>query len=401
MRLIHTIITSLACICTLTSHTIAQTSPAWSLRDFYSQNQQLDKEVETVFANLSDWQRAGQMIISVGGKSGYPKSKLDNLLAQNGLGGILLLSGEKNELTNLAKSFDQQSVRNGGLPLLFSADAEPSLINRKISGLPSFPKTNTLTSATQSVKTAVAISNELNKIGIQQNFAPICDFSKNEDIIGNRSFGNNANSVAPLAVAFAHATQENNIIATAKHFPGHGNVKGDSHKKLVYIDGEMPELPVFAYMIKEEVTSIMVGHIAVQNNPDFDTDGMPSSCSRLIVTDLLKQQMQFKGLVVTDAMTMGALKQIPNAALKAVEAGIDMVLMPASEAQLHQDILQKMETNAAFKAQVYESVKKVIRMKICLGIVKPALYKKVDTELKIVPIGKPTLPAPIKLAYSK
>jgi beta-N-acetylhexosaminidase len=130
----------------------------------------------------------------------------------------------------------------------------------------------------------------------------------------------------------------------------------------------MEEVPNYQPLIESGVISIMVGHIAVINNEVYNTDGLPSSCSRAIVTELLKKKMGFKGIVITDAMNMGALKQIENASLKAVEAGCDMILMEPAEAKLLEAIYSKYQDEEDFKNQVDDSVRKIIRLKICLNL---------------------------------
>jgi beta-N-acetylhexosaminidase len=112
----------------------------------------------------------------------------------------------------------------------------------------------------------------------------------------------------------------------------------------------------------------MVAHIAVQNNPKYNTNGLPSTCSKAIVTDLLKTEMGFKGLVVTDAMNMGGVVSVPEAAYKAVAAGCDIVLMPVDAKKAHAELLAHYRRDAAFKAQVDAAAKKIIRMKIALGL---------------------------------
>ena len=135
------------------------------------------------------------------------------------------------------------------------------------------------------------------------------------------------------------------------------------------IDGEMKEVPNYIPLIKNGVISIMVGHIAVMNNDTYATGGLPASCSRRIITDLLKNELDFKGIVITDAMNMGALRKIENASLKAVEAGCDMILMEPNEIKLLEDMYKKYMNNKAFKIQIDQSVKKILRLKICLNII--------------------------------
>lgn len=112
----------------------------------------------------------------------------------------------------------------------------------------------------------------------------------------------------------------------------------------------------------------MVGHIAVINNEKYQTDGLPASCSRVIVTDLLKNEMNFKGIVVTDAMNMGALAPIDKASLKAVQAGCDMILMEPKELLLIDDIYELYQRDSEFKLRVDASVRKILRLKICLDL---------------------------------
>jgi beta-N-acetylhexosaminidase len=121
-------------------------------------------------------------------------------------------------------------------------------------------------------------------------------------------------------------------------------------------------------VIQTGVLSIMVGHIAVKNNPKYGTFGMPATCSKKIVTDLLKNELGFKGLVVTDAMNMGGVRDIPNSGVKAIEAGCDILLMPVDEEKEISAIQDRLQIDNAFRLRVEDAVKKIIRVKICLGL---------------------------------
>jgi len=170
-----------------------------------------------------------------------------------------------------------------------------------------------------------------------------------------------------LCKAFVKTSQQQGIAATAKHFPGHGYVKGDTHDALTYIEGEMLEVKNYIPLIDHGVLSIMIAHIAVKNNESYNTEGLPATCSGMIVTQLLKEDMGFKGIVITDAMNMGAVKNMPDASLLAVKAGCDIILMPDNEYELMEGILDEM-VMPGFREQIYGSVKKVIRLKVCLGL---------------------------------
>ena len=264
---------------------------------------------------------------------------------------------------------ENSNKKYGNLPFLYSADAEPSLVNRKITGSTPVKKANELISIDEVKSVAEIISKDLNDIGINYNFSPVVDMSPNKTV-GFRSFGAVPANIIPWSDAFIQSTQNKNIIATAKHFPGHGLVSGDTHKALQVIDGEMKEIKNYPELIKNGVLSIMVAHIAVQNNKRFSTDGLPSTCSEKIVTKLLKDSLGFKGLIVTDAMNMGGVVNVPNASSKAVSAGCDIVLMPVDAKKAHSEILELYRSNKDFKNKVDASAKKIIRMKICLGLMK-------------------------------
>ena len=340
----------------------------FSLDDFYSSNAKLDSAVEQVFLALDGKERAGQMIITSAGTTGKPTRTVENLISKKAIGGVLLLSGEKKSLAELGKRFDSLAKVTGCLPLIFSSDAEPSLINRKIKGTQKVPNTIDLVTKSMCDSVAEIISGELLSMRIKHNFAPVLDMSPDNEAITNRTFGSKSSSVIELAGAFVETTQQKGIAATVKHFPGHGLVSGDTHSKLVVIDGEMREVNNYANFIKGGVISIMVGHIAVRNNELYNTDGLPASCSRVIVTDLLKNQMNFKGIVITDAMNMGALKSIDNASLKAVEAGCDLILMEPGELKLLDQIYSKYQSDDKFRKQIDKSVRKIIRLKLCLDL---------------------------------
>lgn len=130
----------------------------------------------------------------------------------------------------------------------------------------------------------------------------------------------------------------------------------------------MKELEVFRSAIDAGVISVMVGHIRVSDN-DYSTDGLPSTLSKRIVSDLLRDSLEFRGIIVTDAMNMGALREFPNASLEAVRAGCDLIIMPPDERKLHSQIIELISSDENYKQQVFASVKRILRAKICLGLI--------------------------------
>jgi beta-N-acetylhexosaminidase len=353
-------------IFSLLFNSLSSFTQKFSLDDFYSENTELSRKVDSIFKSLNDTTRIGQMIVPAIGRLGKKREHVYNLANKGWIGGILLLNGTMDEFINDVRVFDSISHNNNRLPLMFSADAEPTLVNRKILGSKKVPYTNTIEEFDSVAIVTNIISDDLIKIGINQNYAPVIDASPNK-VVSNRSFGLNMDTVIRFSQSFITTTQSRNIVATAKHFPGHGYVNGDTHKQLIFIDGEMKEVENYMPLISDGLISIMVAHLAVKNNSNYNTNGLPATCSKRIVSDLLKDSLGFEGLIVTDALNMGAVANIENNGLMAALAGCDQLLMPIDEQKVLFSILNETTLNDMFKEQIYNSVKKIIRIKICIG----------------------------------
>lgn len=348
---------------TITSLVFGQ-NKSFTLNDFYDYNPELNAQVDQYFNQLSPSDRVAQMIMPAIGKYGDTEDKINKWVKNKQIGGLLLLNGTKAQFSAWVKKYNQWNTQSNSLPFLYSADAEPSLINRKIINSTPVKHANKIESKEEVKKVAETISKDLNEIGINYDFAPVVDMSPNK-VVGWRSFGRVPEHIVPWSTVFINALQENNIIATAKHFPGHGLVVGDSHKQLVYIKGEMKELKNYPPLIKDHVMSIMIGHIAVEDNDQFDTKGLPASISKNIVTDLLRDSLDFRGLIVTDAMNMKGVSTIPESNIKAIEAGVDILLMPLNAGKAHSEILKKYLSDEDFKAKVDQACRRIIRAKLC------------------------------------
>ena len=340
-------------------------SHTFKINDFLSDNKQLEKDVDSIFNTLSNETKVAQLIMPAVGRLGETNELITQKIKENKIGGVLMLNGTKDEFTNWIKAYNELNPYKNNLPFLYSADAEPSLVNRKITGSTPVIKANEMKTIDEVRKYTNIISKDLNDIGINYNFSPVVDMSPNKTV-GFRSFGAIPENIIPWSNAFIQETQKNGIIATAKHFPGHGLVSGDTHKSLQVIDGELKEIKNYPKLIEDGVLSIMVAHIAVKNNEKYDTKGLPSTLSPEIVTNLLRNEYNFKGLIVTDAMNMGGVSSIPNAEIKAIEAGIDIILMPLNVDKTYSSILKKYNEDKSFKSKVDIAAKRIIRMKLCI-----------------------------------
>jgi beta-N-acetylhexosaminidase len=346
---------------------VKQTS--FQLSDFLQKNQDLDDKVNLVYQKLPDSSRVAQLLMPAVGRLGLPKLEIEELTRKGMIGGVLMLNGTVDEFTSWIKEFEATNRKKGYLPFLYSADAEPSLVNRKIIGSKQVKKAQEVKTLEEAIEVANLISSDLTKIGINYNFAPVVDVSTNATV-GYRGFGAVKENLIPWSNAFIQTTQKQNIIATAKHFPGHGLVSGDTHKSLQSINGELKELANYPPLIESGVLSIMIAHIAILNNKLYNTNGLPATISETIVTSLLRKEMGFNGLIVTDAMNMGGVSKVPNAAVKAVSAGCDIILMPLDMKLAYKEIWTKYKSDKAFHSKVEDASKRIIRMKICLGLIK-------------------------------
>lgn len=351
---------------TVTRTEDSQVSQSFSIDDFLKENQKLEMLTDSIFASLTNKQKISQLIMPAAGKYGKPHETINGLIKDSLIGGILMLNGTIEQFTSWIQAFNTLNQSQGNLPFLYSADAEPSLVNRKIMGSTPVKKANEIDSIQEVKSVTQKISSDLNKIGINYNFSPVVDMSPNSTV-GYRSFGKNPENIIPWSNQFIQTTQQNNIIATAKHFPGHGLVSGDTHKSLQVINGPLKEIQNYPPLIKNGVLSIMVAHIAIENNEIFSTDGLPSTCSRKVVHDLLRDSLKFDGLIVTDAMNMGGVRNVPNNNTKAIAAGCDILLMPADARKAHGELMIAYNDDT-MKETIDASVRRIIRMKICLGL---------------------------------
>ena len=337
-----------------------------------------DSGIEKALKNLTLSEKVGEMIIaeSDGHYNSYDDTayrNLDRLVIQGKVGGIMFLKGDAFSAAMLSNHFQALAPR----PLLMSADMERGLAMR-LTGATEFPP-NMAVAATQDSKRAAtmaqAIAQEAKAVGLQQSYGPTLDLNINplNPIINTRSFGDNL----PLTIALSHAVieglQSNGIIATAKHFPGHGDVSVDSHISLPVLKADRQqldeyELKPFKAAIEQGVISVMIGHLAV---PKLTGTMEPASISKVIVTDLLRKELGFQGLIITDAMNMKALyngQNVPDISVKAIQAGNDLLLFSPDPELAHRSIVHAVEKGVIPIEQINDSVRRILLAKQWLDI---------------------------------
>ena len=293
-----------------------------------------------------------------------------------------------------------QMQQHAKIPLLVGADFETGTAMRLDEGT-AFPSPMAV-AATGNPQDAYTIGKitalEARAAGIQWVYAPDSDVNINPDnpIINIRSFGEDPKQVGAFVAAFVRGAQENGVLATAKHFPGHGDVNVDSHLALAVVPGnrerlEKVELVPFCAAIDAAVASIMSGHLEV---PAFEPDAtIPATLSPKILTGLLRDELGYQGLVATDAMDMGGITTMyppGEAAVRSIVAGADVLLMPPVPDAALAALEEAVKSGRLPVAQVDESVRRILSAKERLGLVK---NRFVDIDQLNQKFGRPEFAA--------
>ncbi len=298
---------------------------------------------------------------------------VENLIKNHKIGGLVFFQGDPKTQLELMNTYQALSE----VPLLGAIDGEWGL-GMRLKGTISFPFQMALGAVQdQDLIHAMGkeIARQIKRTGLDFNFAPDSDINNNPNnpVINARSFGENKKEVATRAIAYMKGMQEGGILTTAKHFPGHGDTDVDSHLSLPLLNFSKKrldtlELYPFKQLIKAGISGIMVGHL---NIPALDSSGTPSTLSKPIITSLLKEELGFKGLVVTDAMEMrGVTKGHPAgvADRAAVLAGNDILeLSEDTEMAIH-EIKKAVEEGALPMEELDAKVRKILAAKQWVGL---------------------------------
>ena len=344
---------------------------------------------QAVFSNNDPWidqtlhgmsvrEKVGQMIVAkVDARyngDDDPQYLLISRLAEEGkIGGIMFLKGDIQSAGILANHFQEVSK----VPLLVSADMERGVAMR-LDGATNFSPAMAISATGDPAlahSMAEIVAREARAVGIHQNYAPTVDLNINpaNPVINTRSFGDSIPLVNAMSAAVIDGLQSNGEVATAKHFPGHGDVTVDSHLALPVLEGNRArldnyELKPFRAAIAQGVLSVMVGHLAV---PKLTGTMEPASLSRTIITDLLRNELGFKGLIVTDALNMKALQNGISAgdiAIQAVRAGNDVLLYPDDPEVVYDAVCAAVESGQISESRLDQSVLRILQLKHWLGL---------------------------------
>ncbi len=355
---------------------------------------QKQDRVERMMRKMSVRDKVGQLfIINYGHYT--PKGEIEEMIKKDRIGGLIIMEVGMEQYANQMNEFQKQSR----IPMVISIDGEWGA-SMRFDTLTQFPRNmqlGALSNKEMVYKVGRAMADQFRRVGVHINYAPTIDVNNNpkNPVIGQRSFGDDRDKVAQYGAALIRGMQDGGVWTSAKHFPGHGDTDVDSHKALPTLPFDRArldsiELYPFQEAINQDVWMVMVGHL---NVPALDPTGLPSSISYPIITELLKEEMGFKGIVVTDALGMKGVstympaEMVPVASFK---AGSDLLLMPAQDWHRSiQNMVKAVKSGEISRERLDESVRKVLKMKEQLGLLDGTPFidpKNIyeDTETKEV-----------------
>jgi len=300
--------------------------------------------------------------------SQHYRERIFNLIGK-GIGGFIIFGGKRDEI----KDFIQEIQSTSEIPLFIASDIECG-VGKQIEDATWFPCQMAMASAIDKEKPGniellkdilKAIACESIDIGINMPLIPVLDVNQNPDnpIICTRAFSDNPEDVAWFGSWYIKELEGSNLISCAKHFPGHGDTNVDSHVSLPVITkslGDLMKIDLMPFIeaIKEGVSSIMVGHL---NIPSIDSK--PASLSKKIITDLLRKELGFEGLIITDALNMNALKDFEYVSAGCIKAGADILLHPGDADKTVEELKLSLEKNIISEEDIEKSVNRILKIK--------------------------------------
>lgn len=326
--------------------------------------------------DMSIEEKVGQLVMV--GVDGYElNANAQNFIQNYHVGGLVLLKKnvkDTQQMLNLINDLKETNKVNR-TPLFLALDEEGGRISRmpaEINKMPSSQQIGEQKNENLAKRVGGILGQEIKGFGLNVNFAPVLDIFSNpkNTVIGDRAIGDNPDLVSKLGIQTMKGIQEQNIISVVKHFPGHGDTSVDSHVGLPRVDYDLErlmsfELVPFSHAIANNVDAVMLAHILL---PKIDPD-YPASFSEVIISDVLRKEMNYDGVVITDDMTMGAIVEnynLSEAAVKSIQAGSDIVLVChdfAKEEAVLKAILEAAKTGKLSPARIDESVYRILKLK--------------------------------------
>lgn len=296
------------------------------------------------------------------------------------VGGLIYMSKNltgPDQTKDMLSKMEAFAKEKTGLPLFIGVDEESGALNRIASnrafGVTTLSKASEIGAtgdASKAYELGSTIGNYLYDLGFNMDFAPVADVLTNSEntFLKDRSFGSDSGNVSNMVLSMLQGLEENNIYGVVKHFPGHGSTKADSHDGLATCEKTLEEmqeeeLVPFQNAINNGADFIMVGHITV---PNITGSTLPSSMSEYMIKEVLRKQMGFEGVVITDAMNMKAITNhydSAGAAITAINAGADIILMPADFKAAYEGVVEAVKTGTISEETINSAVVRIVKAK--------------------------------------
>lgn len=331
-----------------------------NMEDVHPSN--IEREIDSIIERMTLRDKIAQLFIpSIKSEVSSDNFKILKRCADSGVGGIVLLKGQGREAKQIADSLREWSR----IAMIIAIDAEWGL-GMRLKDMKSYPKNYELAKSWDEIafmQYGERIASECHSLGINMVLGPVMDLADSGSFLYERSLGNNPDLVSRLSVAYAKGLEKGGIISVGKHFPGHGAALGDTHKGEVGIrkslyELEMSDLIPFRRYISESLSAIMIGHISF---PAIDPDNLPGAFSRVVVTDFLREDLGFEGLVISDALNMAGCGGYR--AKDAIKAGVDLLLMPIDIFEEIYAVETAVKNGELFETDIEEHVRRILRYK--------------------------------------
>ncbi len=348
-------------------------------------NPAVEEHIDRILATMGDEERVAQLLM-VSWASEEPTPEVMRWIRERNVGGVKVFGWNGEDLPTLVRAIDEMQTASlatdTGLPLFTATDQEGGWVRHVKDGTSITPG-NMAIGATRlpydALMTGQYIGLELRALGVNMNFAPTVDVYRNPEahVIGPRAFSSDPVETGVLGVAFYRGMERAGVIATAKHFPGHGNASGDSHGTLPVINEDfdtfwnIDALP-FRMLIRDGIPAVLSAHLAF---PDITGTNAPASMSPYFKQEILRERLEFSGIVITDDLYMGGALEYGEAqgwsfdqlVKHAILAGNDVVMFsrtPAFDGPIWNTLIDAYRTEPAFRDRVDQSVRRILRVKL-------------------------------------
>ena len=348
-----------------------------------------DRRVEEILSGMSLEEKAAQLFIvqpeAITGADAVTAAgeATQNAIFRYPVAGFIYMEPnlqEEGQVKDMIRQVQAWSMERTGLPMFISVDEEGGTVTR-ISGknfdVPYIGDMADLGSRgdpEEARETGRVMGAYLRDLGFNLDFAPVADVLDNPDnqVVRRRSFGSDPRLVARMSLAFLEGLESQGVYGTLKHFPGHGSTSGDTHAGYASNNKTLEELKncdliPFREGILQDVDFIMVGHISL---PAVTGDDTPASLSPLVISRILREDLGHEGIVITDAMNMGAIAQnysASQAAVMALEAGVDLILMPSDFHSAYEGVLEAVRQGRLTEQRIDESLRRILKVKLSLS----------------------------------